>query len=116
MLLITSYSVIPKGDDILYGHDETRAFIYIDDAAELTLLVGDKLANETIHIGNPIESSIDDVAKIVREIVGIDRDPIYKNAPSGSVSRRCADVSKLLSLIGDYEFTSLKDGLVKTLT
>ena len=115
-MLITSYSVIPKGDDILYGHDETRAFIYIDDAAELTLLVGDKLANETIHIGNPIESSIDDVAKIVREIVGIDRDPIYKNAPAGSVSRRCADVSKLLSLIGDYEFTSLKDGLVKTLT
>jgi len=107
---------LQKGDDILYGHDETRAFIYIDDAAELTLMVGDKLNNDTIHIGNPIESSIGDVAEIVREIVGVDRDPIHKNAPHGSVSRRCADVSKLLSLIGDYEFTSLKDGLVKTLT
>lgn len=107
---------LKEGDDILYGHDETRAFIYIDDAAELTLMVGEKLNNDTVHIGNPIESSIGDVAEIVREIVGVDREPIYKNAPAGSVSRRCADVSKMLSLVGDYEFTSLKDGLVKTLT
>jgi len=105
-----------EGDNVLYGHDETRAFIYIDDAAELTLMVGEKLSNDTIHIGNPIESSIGDVAKIIREVVDVDREPIYKNAPPGSVSRRCADVSKLLSLIGDYKFTSLKDGLVKTLT
>ena len=105
-----------EGDNVLFGHDETRAFIYIDDAAELTLAVGEKLNNDTIHIGNPIESSIGDVAKIVREIIGVDREPTYKNAPAGSVSRRCADVSKMLSLVGDYEFTSLKDGLTKTLT
>ena len=105
-----------EGDNVLYGHDETRAFIYIDDAAELTLKVGEKVINDTINIGNPVESSIGDVAEVVREIIGTDREPTYKNAPAGSVSRRCADVSKMLSLVGDYEFTSLKDGLIKTLT
>jgi len=106
---------LKAGDDVLYGHNETRAFIYIDDAAELTLLVGEKFTNDTVHIGNPNESTIREVAEIVREIVGVDRDPIYKNAPPGSVSRRCADVSKMLSLVGDYKFTTLKDGLRKTL-
>jgi nucleoside-diphosphate-sugar epimerase len=104
-----------EGDNVLYGHDETRAFIYIDDAAELTLIVGEKLNNDTIHIGNPIETSIGDVAEIIRDILKVEVEPTYKNAPTGSVSRRCADVTKLMSLVGDYEFTSLKDGLIKTL-
>ena len=107
---------LTNGDNILYGHDETRAMLYIEDAAELTVLVCEKLTNDTIHIGNPNETTIMHTADIIREVLNIDRDPIYKKAPPGSVSRRCADVSKMLSLVDDYNFTSLKDGLIKTLT
>lgn len=106
---------IQNDDRTLYGADQTRAFLYIDDAAKLTAMVADVLENDTIHIGNPKEITIKLVAAMIRDILLVHTKPEYKDAPEGSVDRRCADISKLLELFPDFKFTGLDEGLRKTL-
>ena len=106
---------IKTGDNTLYGADQTRAFLYIDDAVDLTVKCAELFSNDTVNIGNPVETKIDDAARLIRQIIGVAQEPQKKPAPNGSVERRCADISKLLSKVGEYQFTDLKTGLKKTL-
>lgn len=106
---------ILSGDNRLYGANQTRAFLYIDDAADLSVNVADNATNTVIHIGNPVETEVSEVAEIIRKILNVNSPPEYLPAPEGSVDRRCADITKLLTIVGDYKFTELEDGLKKTL-
>lgn len=104
-----------QNDNVLYGANQTRAFLYIDDAIDIVKKLSDITNNDTINVGNPNETSISDTAAIIRKYLGITATPILKPSPDGSVVRRCADLSKMTSMIGDYNFTSLDQGLKKLL-
>ena len=80
---------------LIYGHDQTRAFNYIDDAVLGTVLAVERGKNQEIyHIGDSDEITIEALTKFVGELLGYDGD--YESAPTfpGSVSRRCPDISK----------------------
>lgn len=100
-----------QGDLTLPGAHQTRAFCYIDDAAELTTIVANTAHNETVHIGNPTESTIQEVAQAILSIANIKGTVEPLPEMPGSVDRRCADVTRMLELAGDYEFTDLQQGL-----
>lgn len=89
--------VISKDYSIL-GAEQTRSFIFIDDAVEATILAISKSSSDIpcYHIGTNDEISILDAGKIILDLMGID-DSNLKLLPalSGSVSRRCPDVNKL---------------------
>lgn len=104
-----------SGDDVLMGADQTRAFLYIDDAIKLTRMVASMVLDDTVNIGSDVESNIVDVAAEIRKILGIDRDPIPVPAPNGSVQRRLADISKLRGYVGDFQFTDIRVGLERTI-
>lgn len=106
---------IKQGDNVLYGADQTRAFLYIDDAAEIIVRLANTVTNDTVNLGHPTETSIQDVASMIRDILQIEADPVFESAPKGSVQRRCADVTKMKQYVGDYVFTDLRTGLEKTL-
>lgn len=106
---------IKNGDYTLYGAEQTRAFLYIDDAAALTAMVSDRITNGTIHIGNPDELTIETVAKHIRDILNIPETGNTSAAPEGSVNRRCADITQLRELFPEFKFTDLDTGLRKTL-
>lgn len=100
-----------RGDDSLPGADQTRAFLYIDDAIRLTRILVDRAGNETINVGCPVETSIDHAALLIRRILGIGREPTRLPAPEGSVARRVADVSRMMDIVGGFAFTDLDAGL-----
>jgi nucleoside-diphosphate-sugar epimerase len=106
---------IKQGDNVLYGADQTRAFLYIDDAAELIVRLANTVVNDTVNLGHPNETSIQHVASMIRDILQIKADPVFESAPEGSVQRRCADVSRMLDYVGEFEFIDLRSGLEKTL-
>lgn len=104
-----------SGDNELRGTDQTRSFIYIDDAVHITRRLCDLASNTTVNVGNPTEHTIGEVAAMIRGIMGVDSNPIELPAPIGSVSRRCADVSRMMSYVGDHSFISISNGLRRTL-
>jgi len=100
----------------LFGHADTRSFLYIDDAVRATLALGEsaECANEIVNIGSPEEITIADLGKRMMAVRGIDAAITLHPSPAGSVKRRAPDIAKLQRLTGFAPRVSLDDGLAAT--
>lgn len=101
----------------LIGPHQTRAFCYIQDAIEQTILCMEhpQTKNETIHIGNSIEEiTIGDLIQKIFEITGKNPATIVVEAPGASVNRRCPDTSKIKKLTNFFPRTPLDLALKET--
>ena len=101
----------------IYGSDNTRAFIYVDDAIKATkLLIKNKKAiNQIFNIGGDKEYKIKEVAKIIMKILKIKKIIKYFPSPAGSVLRRCPNIKKLKKTTNFQFDFELIDGIKKTL-
>jgi UDP-glucose 4-epimerase len=101
----------------VYGHDQTRAFCYITDAVEGTVLAMERPGTnmQTYHIGTQDEISIGDLIHYTGELM--DFKGVYENAPTypGSVSRRCPDITKARTHLGYEPKVMWKEGLKRTM-
>ena len=89
-----------SGDYSIFGAEQTRSFVFIDDAVQATILAISKSSNEIpcYHIGTNNEISILDASKIILNLMGVDESNLKSlPAPIGSVSRRCPNVNKIMS-------------------
>ena len=100
----------------LYGHEETRSFLYVDDAVDATIALADceAAAGEIVHVGSPREMTIADLARLAMRVAGLRGEIALHPAPAGSVRRRLPDIAKLRRLIGFTEKVSLEEGLART--
>ena len=100
----------------MYGHDQTRAFSFIADTIEGSVLAmeSDKAAGEIFHIGSSQEISIEELIKTVGDMMGYSGE--YHQAPTypGSVSRRCPDISKAKRVLDYNPKVDWKVGLEST--
>jgi nucleoside-diphosphate-sugar epimerase len=105
------------GDLSLFGWENTRSFMYISDAISATLQVifNPVFANEITNIGVDDEVSIKQLAETIMKVGNIDGTLILKDAPPGSVRRRCGDVTKMNMLIGNQHRVQLETGIKLTL-
>lgn len=100
----------------LFGHADTRSFLYIDDAVRATLALGESAdcANEIVNIGSPEEITIADLGKRMMAVRGIAAPITLHPSPAGSVKRRAPDIAKLQRLTGFAPRVSLDNGLAAT--
>lgn len=110
------YARAKDGVLALYGHEDTRSFIYVEDAIRATLLLGeaDNTSGEVVNIGAAREITIRDLGEMMKQVAGLEGEIALHPSPKGSVKRRCPDVSKLQRLVGFQEEWSLEAGLAKT--
>ncbi len=97
--------------------EHTRAFCYVDDALQMTILAcqSSNTNKEIVNIGNQDEEiSIGDLVKKIANTLEKDIKIIPKSATQGSPSRRCPDITKIVSLIDFQPKISLEEGLSKT--
>lgn len=101
----------------IYGHDQTRAFCFIDDAVKGTVaaMENEKSNGQIYHIGTEEEISIEELIK--ESGLFFNYSGKYVNAPTypGSTKRRCPDISKAQNELGYSPSISWKDGLKLTL-
>lgn len=111
------YQRAKLGDLTLNGWDNTRSFMYIDDAVDATIKIifSDICKNQIINVGVNEEKSIKEVAEIICKEAGISGKLILNDAPRGSVKRREGDITKLKSLIDFNPSTTLEQGIKLTL-
>jgi UDP-glucose 4-epimerase len=100
----------------IYGHDQTRAFCYIDDAVEGTIgaMESTNHPNNIYHIGNTQEISMEELTKFIGNILGYDGDYEFAMTYPGSVSRRCPDIQKACSNFDYNPQVHWKDAVSKT--
>ncbi|MEV0582124.1 NAD-dependent epimerase/dehydratase family protein [Nonomuraea sp. NPDC050310] len=105
-----------RGEDpfVLYGADQSRAFCHVDDAVEAMVRLMASPYEGVVHIGNPEETNIGDLAKLILRIAGADPAVREVPAPAGSVARRCPDISLLREVTGFVPRVGLEDGVART--
>ena len=100
----------------IYGHDQTRAFCYIDDAVKGTVGVMESAnqSNNIYHIGNDLEISMEELTKFIGNTLGYEGGYEFAMTYPGSVSRRCPNIKKAISNFGYNPQVHWKDAVIKT--
>ena len=93
-----------------------RQFMYAGDLARVIKIMIDRDITESFNVATPEENSIRGMAEITFQAL----DKMFtidfnKDKPDGQY-RKTVSCEKMMSLIGDFEFTKLKDGVVKVYT
>lgn len=112
-------SRLKKGEyplKLIGNGQQKRSFIYIDDHIELTWrLIKSDVKNEVINLGNDQEISIGELAQNIMSLMDLEPKFEITEERSGDHMRRRPDISKLLNVVGDFNFTELDSGLKKCL-
>lgn len=103
-------------DIVIQGNGEqTRDFIYVGDVVEAcsnALLSGD---NQTLNISTGHTESINHLWRYLKEIEGLQTEPLYIPGRIGDILHSCLDNSKAREALSWKPNTILKEGLTKTL-
>ncbi len=103
-----------QGEYYIKGND-TRSFCYVDDAVAMTHNLVLNANDKIVNVGKQEETKIEDVAKCIMDIMGIDPTLLeIRDGPKGSVVRRCPDTRQLRALTGFEKYTSLREGMKET--
>lgn len=97
----------------IFGADQTRSFLYVEDAGRALLTVLDaamKGASGLFNIGSPDEKRIDELARVIFDVTGFHPKLALQPAPPGSVARRAPNIAKLAGL-GFAPRIGLEDGI-----
>lgn len=97
----------------VYGAEQTRSFLFVEDAARALRLVLDaglEGAGGIYNVGTNIETCISDLATLVFDVTGHHPRIDPRPAPPGSVARRVPDVTKLTGL-GFRPHVTLEEGV-----
>jgi len=109
---LTGKSITVYGDG-----KQTRSFCYISDMVDglIKLMFKDNLSGEVVNLGNPVEMTILDIAKLIKDITKSNSKIIFKTLPKDDPTRRNPDITKAKKLIDWQPTVSFTIGLGKTI-
>ena len=101
-------------DITIYGEgNQTRTFCFIKNNVDACIKAAfsDQYLNETINIGNDVETTIIDLAKLIIQLTGSSSKIIHlPPLEEGDMTRRKPDISKMKSIL-NQELIPLEEGL-----
>ena len=101
----------------LYGEGrQTRSFCYVDDMIDGLIRFMDQPDGVTgpINLGNPVETSIRELAEAVQRVTGSDASIVTAPLPADDPQRRCPDITLARETLDWEPRTTLEDGLRRT--
>tara|TARA_B110000259_G_C14022853_1_gene403661 strand:+ start:1381 stop:2313 length:933 start_codon:yes stop_codon:yes gene_type:complete len=107
--IIDNSSIIIKGSGERY-----RDFIHVNDVVEIIIKILNKKStiNQLINIGTGVKTKVKDVIKILSKKFEIKNNKIkYKGFTQGDQFGIYSNNKKLISIIGNYNFTKLEKGI-----
>jgi UDP-glucuronate decarboxylase len=108
-----------KGEALtLYGEgQQTRAFCYVDDLVDglRKLMDAPDPLTGPINLGNPVETSIAELAETVIALTGSRSSVKRRPLPEDDPTQRCPDIGEAVARLGWEPKTPLKEGLKKTI-
>jgi UDP-glucuronate decarboxylase len=108
-----------KGEPItIYGEGtQTRAFCYVDDVVDgvIRLMAASNDVTGPINLGNPVETTIRELAVKIIDITGSRSRIEHKPLPVDDPARRCPDISRAREILDWEPRVALDIGLERTI-
>jgi dTDP-glucose 4,6-dehydratase len=106
-----------RNEDVTIFGDgtQTRSFTYITDLVDgiIKLMLSD--VNDPVNIGNPRETTIEEIARIIIQMTGAKSKIVYRPLPTDDPKVRQPDITRARTLLEWEPKVPLEQGLVKTL-
>jgi UDP-glucose 4-epimerase len=101
---------------VIYGDGEqTRDFVFVEDVARANLLAAASAATGvSVNIGSSRRYSLNELAAVLNQILGLDCKPIYEAPRQGEVRDSHADISLAGAAFGYSPRVGLEEGLRRT--
>lgn len=101
---------------IIFGDgSQTRDFVYVDDVADAFVRGVEKGGGLLLNIGTGIETSVQQLFDTMANLTGFKEPAQYAPARAGEVQRSSLDAGRAELHIGWKPFTSIEEGLARTL-
>ena len=102
----------------IYGDGEqTRSFCYVDDTVEALMRLMDHEGEDAarpVNIGNPVESTIKELARAIVDLSGSDSELVKLSLPTDDPQQRRPDITRAKELLDWEPTTPLDEGLRRT--
>ena len=102
----------------VYGSGEqTRSFCFVSDLIDgfCRLMTNGDGPLGPVNLGNPVETTVGDLARMVTDIVGSRSKVVYKPLPVDDPRRRRPDITRAKALLGWAPKIDLETGLRRTI-
>jgi UDP-glucose 4-epimerase len=94
---------------------QTRDFVYVDDVVDAFVRAVDKGGGLLLNIGTGVETSVQQLYDVMAKLTGFKQPAQYAPPRTGELARSALDPSRADTLLGWKPFTSLEDGVARTL-
>lgn len=91
--------------------EQTRDFIYVGDAVEAAIRAAEKKATGPINIATGVETSVNEVYRVIKNVTGSKVEAVHGPAIKGEVNRIYLDVGKAEKVLGWRARMSLEEGI-----
>jgi len=103
---------------VIFGDgNQVRDFVFVEDVVEATLLAmfSKNAVGGVFNVGSGRCTSVNELAKLLIELMGVDVEPVYSDPRPGDIRYSCADISRAKEVLGFEPKVSLKEGLLRTI-
>lgn len=94
--------------------NQTRDYVFIDDAVHALSLAAEKGSGRLVNIGTGLETSVNGLYRMLAEIIGFKGQPASGPLPPGEVRRIALAFELAAEVLGWHPWTHLVDGLSET--
>ncbi|MHB8328924.1 MAG: NAD-dependent epimerase/dehydratase family protein [Acidimicrobiales bacterium] len=95
----------------VYGDGEqTRDFVFVDDVVDAFVRAATRGGGLVLNIGTGLEVSVNELARVMAERVGVDHAPVFAPARQGELRRNALDPERAGIHLGWHPWTTLADG------
>ncbi len=95
---------------------QTRSLSFVTDTVEgFVRLLGYDGPPEPLNLGNPFETTVLEVAEMIRKLAGSDSEITFTDRPVDDPSNRCPDLSRARAILHWEPKVPLEEGLARTM-
>ena len=94
---------------------QTRSVCFVSDMVAGLLALARSTEAGPINLGNPIELSVLDTARVIGELVDIEVEFVFEPALPDDPQRRCPDIGRAIERLGWRPSVSPREGLTQTI-
>lgn len=105
-----------RGEPVTVNGDgmQTRDYVFVGDVALMSLLALERDATGPVNIGTGIETDVNQLAGVLRDVSGSRSEVRHGPAKSGEQRRSVVDIRRAADVFGWRPEVSLRDGLART--
>jgi UDP-glucose 4-epimerase len=110
-------AALAGGEFEIFGDGKaSRDFLHVDDLCRgIIAAAGSDLSDEVLHLASEKETTINELARLILDLVGSDVEIVHRPKRPGEVERNFARADRAREVLGWEPQLSLRDGMMDTI-